>query len=59
MSDRDDTFELALDDDDRAAIVRVQATSSGPSGDVYDLERVKGGPHASIMRYTLAHGPGV
>jgi aryl-alcohol dehydrogenase-like predicted oxidoreductase len=43
---------LALDDDDRAAIARVQSASSGPKGDVYDLERVKGGPHASIMRYT-------
>jgi aryl-alcohol dehydrogenase-like predicted oxidoreductase len=45
---------LMLDDDDRAAIARVQSASSGPAGDVYDLERVKGGPHASIMRYTLA-----
>jgi aryl-alcohol dehydrogenase-like predicted oxidoreductase len=47
---------LALDDDDRAAVARVQTASSGPSGDVYDLERVKGGRHASIMRYTLAGG---
>lgn len=45
---------LALDDDDRAAIARAQSASGGPAGDVYDLERVKGGPHASIMRYTLA-----
>jgi aryl-alcohol dehydrogenase-like predicted oxidoreductase len=45
---------LALDEDDRAAIARVQSASSGPTGDVYDLERVKGGRHASIMRYTLA-----
>ena len=45
---------LALDDGDRAAIARVQAASSGPGGDTYDLERVKGGPHASIMRYTLS-----
>ncbi len=45
---------LALDEDDRAVIARVQSASSGPAGDVYDLERVKGGPHASIMRYTLA-----
>jgi aryl-alcohol dehydrogenase-like predicted oxidoreductase len=44
---------LALDDDDRAIIARVQSASSGPVGDTYDLERVKGGPHASIMRYTL------
>src|SRR6185295_14935246 len=45
---------FALDEDDRAAIARVQSASSGPNGDTYDLERVKGGPHASIMRYTLA-----
>jgi aryl-alcohol dehydrogenase-like predicted oxidoreductase len=45
---------LVLDENDHAAIARVQAASSGPNGDVYDLERVKGGTHASIMRYTLA-----
>jgi aryl-alcohol dehydrogenase-like predicted oxidoreductase len=44
---------LALDDDDRAVIARAQNASSGPAGDVYDLERVKGGRHALIMRYTL------
>ena len=33
---------------------RRNPASSGPNGDIYDLERVKGGPHASIMRYTLA-----
>ena len=44
---------FALDAEDQAAIARVQSESSGPQGDVYDLERVKGGPHASIMRYTL------
>jgi aryl-alcohol dehydrogenase-like predicted oxidoreductase len=44
---------LALDAEDHAAIARVQAASAGPSGEVYGLERVKGGPHASIMRYTL------
>ncbi|MCC6245626.1 MAG: aldo/keto reductase, partial [Gemmatimonadaceae bacterium] len=25
----------------------------GPRGEVYALERHKGGPHASIMRYNL------
>jgi aryl-alcohol dehydrogenase-like predicted oxidoreductase len=44
---------LELDADDRARIARVQAASSGPGGDVYALERVKGGPHASVMRYKL------
>jgi len=46
-------FAFALDAGDRAAIARVQSASTGPQGDVYDLERVKGGSHASIMRYTL------
>jgi aryl-alcohol dehydrogenase-like predicted oxidoreductase len=45
---------LALDDDDRAAVARAQAAASGPVGDTYELERAKGGPHASIMRYTLS-----
>jgi aryl-alcohol dehydrogenase-like predicted oxidoreductase len=44
---------LALTDDDRAAIASVQAGFAGPAGDVYELERVKGGAHAAIMRYTL------
>ena len=48
---------LALDDDDRAAVARVQSASRGPAGDTYDLERVKGGAHASIMRYTLGRQP--
>ncbi len=43
---------LALDDTDRQMIARVQSASRGPDGDVYALERVKGGRHASIMRYT-------
>jgi aryl-alcohol dehydrogenase-like predicted oxidoreductase len=50
---------LSLDDEDRAAVARVQSASSGPSGDVYGLERVKGGAHASIMRYTLARESGI
>jgi aryl-alcohol dehydrogenase-like predicted oxidoreductase len=54
-----EVFALALDEDDRATIARVQSASSGPEGDIYDLERVKGGPHASVMRYTLGHGPGI
>jgi aryl-alcohol dehydrogenase-like predicted oxidoreductase len=45
---------LALDADDRATIAHAQSASRGPGGDVYDLERLKGGPHASIMRYTIA-----
>ena len=48
---------LMLDADDRAAIAAVQAVSAGPVGDVYALERAKGGPHASVMRYTLNRAP--
>lgn len=44
---------LTLDAEDYREIARVQAATSGPSGEVYALERVKGGPHAAIMRYTL------
>ena len=47
---------LALDADDHAEIARAQAASCGPSGEVYGLERVKGGLHASVMRYTLNRG---
>ncbi len=52
------TSGLVLDARDRADIARLQAASSGPSGDVYGLERVKGGPHASVMQYTLNRGLG-
>ena len=48
--------ELTLDDGDREEIGRVQSASRGPEGDVYALERMKGGPHASIMRYGLQEG---
>ncbi len=44
---------LALDDNDRAAIAREHAAHPGPSGEVYGLERVPGGPHAVIMRDNL------
>ncbi|MDQ3169174.1 MAG: aldo/keto reductase [Acidobacteriota bacterium] len=44
---------LQLDDEDRAAIAAVQSQAAGPEGEVYGLERIKGGVHASVMRYTL------
>jgi aryl-alcohol dehydrogenase-like predicted oxidoreductase len=44
---------LTLDEADRASIRALQARGAGPAGDVYALERMKGGRHASIMRYTL------
>jgi aryl-alcohol dehydrogenase-like predicted oxidoreductase len=47
------TYALRLDRDDVAAIHRVTAKAQGPTGDVYAMERVPGGPHAQIMRYNL------
>ncbi len=44
---------LALTPVDLAEIAGVQAGTRGPAGDVYELERVPGGVHASIVRYTL------
>jgi aryl-alcohol dehydrogenase-like predicted oxidoreductase len=46
-------FSLDLDAEDLDAIREVTARSSGPCGDVYALERVKGGKHAAIMKYNL------
>ena len=42
-----------LDEEDRERIEAVLRTARGPAGEVYELERVKGGPHAAIMRYNL------
>ena len=44
---------LTLTSTDRADIALAQDASAGPSGDVYELERVPGGIHGAIMRYTL------
>ena len=44
---------LQLEQQDRDAIASVQADSQGPDGEVYELERLKGGVHASLMKYTL------
>jgi diketogulonate reductase-like aldo/keto reductase len=44
---------LELTDADHAAIAAIQAEAAGPRGEVSGLERIKGGVHASIMRYSL------
>ncbi len=44
---------LVLDGEDEAAIAAVLAERPPLAGDVYDLEREKGGRHAAIMRYDL------
>jgi len=52
----DDTlriFAFDLDEQDLSSIEAVIAQSTGLQGDVYSLERVKGGRHASIMKYNL------
>jgi aryl-alcohol dehydrogenase-like predicted oxidoreductase len=46
-------FSFSLDADDLSAIRRVTAQRRGPEGDVFDIERIKDGPHGSIMRYNL------
>jgi aryl-alcohol dehydrogenase-like predicted oxidoreductase len=47
------TFEFELDGQDLAAIENVTNQATGPTGDVYALERIKGGKHAAIMKYNL------
>ena len=44
---------LQLTDDDRRAIDGALAQSPGPGGDIYHLERDRGGRHGRIMRYNL------
>jgi aryl-alcohol dehydrogenase-like predicted oxidoreductase len=44
---------LTLTAADRAEIDAVLATRRGPSGDVYELERDRHGPHGRIMKYEL------
>jgi aryl-alcohol dehydrogenase-like predicted oxidoreductase len=46
-------FTFALDDEDLAGIAKVTQRSQGPSGDTYSLERIKGGRHATAMKYNL------
>lgn len=46
-------MSLRLDDADRGEIDAVLARATGPRGDVYALERDKGGRHAGIMKYEL------
>lgn len=53
LSSIESALALELDAGDRAAIAGVQALAKGPAGEVYALERVKDGAHASIMRYSL------
>ncbi|WP_204311700.1 hypothetical protein, partial [Enterobacter bugandensis] len=44
-------FDIALTDEDRAALAAVCARRTGPAGDCYELESDRAGRHGSIMRY--------
>ena len=44
---------LRLDAEDLRAIDQVLTRATGPEGDVYALEREKGGRHARVMKYEL------
>ena len=44
---------LHLTDGDRAELGEILARSQGPTGEVYALERDRGGTHGRIMRYNL------
>ena len=48
-----DAFALRLDQEDTDRIEAVLVKRSGPDGDPFDLERVPGSSHATIMRYNL------
>ena len=56
VSDVVRVFELVLGDEEREAIHDLGRSAPGPKGPVYGLERVKGGPHAAIMKYGLNRG---
>lgn len=46
-------FNLRLDQNDKDEIEIFLKQSKVPEGDVFDIERIKDGPHGSIMRYNL------
>jgi aryl-alcohol dehydrogenase-like predicted oxidoreductase len=46
-------LSVSLSDDERATLTAALGDGPGPTGDVYGLEREKGGRHAAIMRYGL------
>ena len=47
------TFQFNLDESDLQQIETAKAALTTPEGDVWDLERIKEGPHGRIMRYNL------
>jgi len=50
-------FDFELSEEDLSAIGKLTDEATGPTEDVYSLERMKGGKHAAIMKYNLdRHG---
>ncbi|MBT6206242.1 MAG: aldo/keto reductase [Alphaproteobacteria bacterium] len=56
LADNLKTFDLALDDQDHAALNAVTSRRQGPAGPVFALERDREGPHGEIMAYNLNAG---
>ncbi len=46
-------FSFSLDGEDRTRLATLLAAHPGPSGDIYSVERVPDGPHATIMKTNL------
>ena len=46
-------FSFELSEKDMRAIEGFTNQAQGPDGHIYGLERVKGGQHAAIMKYSL------
>jgi len=46
-------FQFSLTPADYTAIEEIISQRKGPAGDVFDIERIKDGPHGSIIRYNL------
>ena len=47
-------FSFDLDEEDKEKIRHVVGSAEGPAGDIYSVERIKNGPHATIMKYNLS-----
>ena len=53
VAELETTARLELSAGELASIEELCASAAGPAGDVYGLERIKGGRHAAVMRYNL------
>jgi aryl-alcohol dehydrogenase-like predicted oxidoreductase len=53
LQENQQVFSFSLTAENKAAIQNILAQRTGPAGDVFDIERIKDGPHGRIMRYNL------